>query len=367
MGAMNEIRGTMKAVQLDAPGPPQALHLRDLPMPQPSAGWVRIRVEAFGLNRSELHLRLGLAEGVTFPRVPGIECAGVVDAAAGTSFHPGQQVVAMMGGMGRIFDGGYAQYTVVPGSQVIPIRTNLPWEVVGALPEMLQTAYGSLTVGLDLQRGQSLLIRGGTSSVGLAAAGLAREMGATVLATTRRRERLASLAARGEPDRGGPTSDEQALSALQIESDDQRPVGRLQHFGECADYFPRQVGADRDHLRCGHHRVLRVAPVEDAPHAAHHRDHLLAGAERGAGSGIDDAGAFDARHAGEGDAFGKSQAQMELGAVQSESLDADADPPRARLRDGQVAQVQRLGRTRRVELDSFHRSQLVHGVLLACA
>ena len=70
MGAMNEIRGTMKAVQLDAPGPPQALHLRDLPMPQPSAGWVRIRVEAFGLNRSELHLRLGLAEGVTFPRVP---------------------------------------------------------------------------------------------------------------------------------------------------------------------------------------------------------------------------------------------------------------------------------------------------------
>src|SRR5256885_9796350 len=173
---MNKL-GTMKAVQLDAPGPPQALRLRDLPMPQPSAGWVRIRVEAFGLNRSELHLRLGLAEGVAFPRVPGIECAGVVDAAPGTSFHPGQQVVAMMGGMGRVFDGGYAQYTVAPASQVIPIRTDLPWEVVGALPEMLQTAYGSLTVGLDLQHGESLLIRGGTSSVGLAAAALAREMG----------------------------------------------------------------------------------------------------------------------------------------------------------------------------------------------
>jgi NADPH:quinone reductase len=193
---MNEL-GTMKAVQLDAPGPPQALHLRDLPVPQPNAGWVRIRVEAFGLNRSELHLRLGLAEGVTFPRVPGIECAGVVDAAPGTSFHPGQQVVAMMGGMGRVFDGGYAQYTVAPASQVIPIRTDLPWEVVGALPEMLQTAFGSLTVGLDLQHGESLLIRGGTSSVGLAAAALAREMGATVLATTRQRERLASLAERG--------------------------------------------------------------------------------------------------------------------------------------------------------------------------
>jgi NADPH:quinone reductase len=130
---MNKL-GTMKAVQLDAPGPSQALHLRDLPMPQPGAGWVRIRVEAFGLNRSELHLRLGLAEGVTFPRVPGIECAGVVDAAPGTSFRPGQKVVAMMGGMGRVFDGGYAQYTVVPASQVIPIRTDLPWEVVGAVP-----------------------------------------------------------------------------------------------------------------------------------------------------------------------------------------------------------------------------------------
>src|SRR3954465_6519831 len=126
--------GTMKAVQLDAPGPPEALHLRDLPMPQPSAGWVRIRVEAFGLNRSELHLRLGLAEGVTFPRVPGIEGAGVVDAAPGTSFRPGEQVVAMMGGMGRVFDGGYAQYTVVPASQALAIRTAPPGEGVWPRP-----------------------------------------------------------------------------------------------------------------------------------------------------------------------------------------------------------------------------------------
>src|SRR6266404_4217029 len=189
---MNKL-GTMKAVQLDAPGPPQALHLRDLPSPQPSAGWVRIRVEAFGLNRSELYLRLGLAEGVTFPRVPGIECAGVVDSAPGTSLRPGQQVVAMMGGMGRVFDGGYAQYTVVPASQVIPIRTDLPWEVVGALPEMLQTAYGSLTVGLDLQRGQSLLIRGGTSSVGLAVAPISRARAAAASPTEEVPPRMSRL------------------------------------------------------------------------------------------------------------------------------------------------------------------------------
>jgi NADPH2:quinone reductase len=186
----------MKAIQLDAPGAPDALHVRDLPLPEPPDGWVRIRVEAFGINRSELHLRQGFATNATFPRVPGIECAGTIDDPAGTSFARGQKVVTMMGGMGRAFDGGYAQFTVVPAAQVIPIDTELPWEVVGAVPEMLQTAYGSLTTGLDLRAHQTLLVRGGTTSVGLAAAALARRMGAKVLATTRRAERLTELAAR---------------------------------------------------------------------------------------------------------------------------------------------------------------------------
>jgi len=187
----------MKAVQFDGPGPPEALHLRDLPVPVPPQGWVRIRVEAFGLNRSELHLRLGFATNATFPRVPGIECAGTIEDPTTTSFARGQKVVAMMGGMGRDFDGGYAQFVIVPASQVIAIDTDLPWEIVGAIPEMLQTAYGSITTGLDLQRGQTLLIRGGTSSVGMAAATLARQMGAKVIATTRQRARLAALANHG--------------------------------------------------------------------------------------------------------------------------------------------------------------------------
>ena len=92
----------------------------------------------------------------------------------------------MMGGMGRTFDGGYAEYTCVPVAQVIPFRSEpADWATLGAVPEMLQTAYGSLTVGLDLQPGQTLLIRGGTSSVGMAAAVLAKHRGLTVLATTR--------------------------------------------------------------------------------------------------------------------------------------------------------------------------------------
>ena len=103
----------MKAVVLSAPGPVENLQIRELPLPEPQPGWVRIKVEAFGLNRSELHTRLGLAEGVTFPRVLGIECVGFVDAGpVGGDLQLGQQVAAQMGGMGRTFDGGYAEYTL---------------------------------------------------------------------------------------------------------------------------------------------------------------------------------------------------------------------------------------------------------------
>jgi len=187
----------MRAVVLDGPGPPEALAIRNVPVPEPAAGWVLIRVRAFGLNRSELHMRLGLAQGVTFPRVPGIEAVGVVEQCPGGEFTPGQQVAALMGGMGRAFDGGYAEYTCVPVSQVVPFRSGLDWPVLGAVPEMLQTAYGSLGVGLDAQPGQSLLVRGGTSSVGMATAVLAKQRGMTVLATTRNPAKSAALTAAG--------------------------------------------------------------------------------------------------------------------------------------------------------------------------
>src|SRR4051812_35713591 len=184
---------TMRAVVLDAPGPPDALTIRELPVPTPAAGWVLIEVKAFGLNRSELHTRQGLASGVTFPRVLGIEGAGVVARCPGGEFPVGQQVVTMMGGMGRTFDGGYAEYTCVPASQVIPFSSSLEWSTLGAVPEMLQTAYGSLTVGLDVQPGQSILVRGGTSSVGMAAAGLGKRRNMTVLSTTRSTNKTAAL------------------------------------------------------------------------------------------------------------------------------------------------------------------------------
>src|SRR5207248_6389970 len=102
-------------------------------------------------------------------------------------------VGTMMGGMGRTFDGGYAEYTCAPASQVIPFASDLDWSILGAVPEMLQTAYGSLTVGLDAQPAQSILIRGGTSSVGMAAAVLAKQRNMTVLSTTRSANQSAAL------------------------------------------------------------------------------------------------------------------------------------------------------------------------------
>ena len=187
----------MRAVVLDAPGPVDNLTIRNLPIPEPAPGWVRVKVMAFGLNRSELHTRLGLAEGVTFPRVLGIEAVGVVDSDPSSDLPLGQQVATLMGGMGRTFDGGYAEYTVVPRSQVIPLTSDLPWQVIGALPETLQTAHGSLTTGLDLLAGQSLLVRGGTSSVGLAATTIAKDIGANVIATTRQPGRVEALLQHG--------------------------------------------------------------------------------------------------------------------------------------------------------------------------
>jgi NADPH:quinone reductase-like Zn-dependent oxidoreductase len=119
------------------------LKLETRPLPAPKASQVLIRVEAFGLNRSEMFTRQGFSPGVKFPRILGIEAVGTVEAAPGGEFKPGTTVATAMGGMGRDFDGGYAEYTMVPAGQVKAIVTNLPWETLGALPEMLQTAWGS--------------------------------------------------------------------------------------------------------------------------------------------------------------------------------------------------------------------------------
>jgi len=112
---------------------------------------------------------------------------------------PGTTVAALMGEMGRAFDGGYAEYALVPEHQLIALETTLPWDVLGALPETFVTAAGSLE-HLGLAAEETLLLRGATSSVGLACLELARTAGVRVIATTRREtkgRRLTELGAAG--------------------------------------------------------------------------------------------------------------------------------------------------------------------------
>ncbi|MEO0470960.1 MAG: zinc-binding dehydrogenase [Bacteroidota bacterium] len=177
----------MKAWLLESYGGPEVLRLTELPDPQPREGWILIDIKAFGLNRSELYTRQGHSgPEVTLPRVPGIECVGVVVDGGGTDLQVGQKVAAAMGFMGRKHDGGYAQKTVLPRANVFPIDTDLDWTDFGAIPETYLTAWGVMMEAVGLQTGQTVLLRGGTSSVGMACTSIAKDLGCTVLATTRK-------------------------------------------------------------------------------------------------------------------------------------------------------------------------------------
>lgn len=188
---------SMHAYVITAAGGPDSLELRELARPLPRVGWVLIRNRAFGINRSEWFTRIGESPSVAFPRVLGIECVGEVVAAPGSNLSPGQCVAAMMGGMGRQFDGSYAEYVLVPQQNVFPLHTSLAWKVLGALPEMMQTVHGSLHTGLEIERARNILIRGATSSIGFAAISLSRSAGLEVTATTRSQAKAAELEAAG--------------------------------------------------------------------------------------------------------------------------------------------------------------------------
>ncbi|QHT65528.1 zinc-binding dehydrogenase [Rhodocytophaga rosea] len=179
----------MKAAVLYSAGAAENFKLEERQLPVPQEGQVLIQVKAFGLNRSELMTRKGLSPDVNFPRVLGIECVGEVVTDPSGAYKQGQQVAACMGGMGRDYDGSYAEYTILPKQIIYPFSSTLPWEILGAIPEMFQTVHGSLNLALNIQKGESILIRGGTSSIGMLATQMAKLAGLTIIATTRKAEK----------------------------------------------------------------------------------------------------------------------------------------------------------------------------------
>jgi len=187
----------MKAAVTLQSGAPQVIDIQERSIPEIKEGWVLIKIKAFGLNRSELFTRQGHSPDVVFPRIQGIECVGTVEEDPSGTYQEGQKVAAIMGGMGRDFDGGYAEYTLVPLQIVFPFESNLPWSTLGAIPEMFQTVSGSLTQALNVQKGETLLIRGGTSSIGMLSCQLAKHLGLTVISTTRNKARKEFLIANG--------------------------------------------------------------------------------------------------------------------------------------------------------------------------
>ncbi|MFL5731664.1 MAG: zinc-binding alcohol dehydrogenase family protein [Chloroflexia bacterium] len=190
----------MKAAVVEGPGGPEVLRVTEVPTPEARPGWVLVRVRGAGLNRSEMFTRQGHSPGVRFPRVLGIELVGEVADGSDSGLPAGQKVAVAMGGLGRQYDGGYAEYALVPTRQVFPLETELPWETLAAIPETFLTAWGSVVEAMEVAAGQTLLVRGGTSALGMAATLIAKDRGARVTATTRNPDKLEALRANGADD-----------------------------------------------------------------------------------------------------------------------------------------------------------------------
>lgn len=189
----------MKAVVLQRTGSPKVLALSNVSIPETKPGWILVKVKAFGINHSELIMRQseGDSPHIQLPRIIGIECAGEVADESDSELQKGQKVVALMGGMGRSFDGSYAEYVLLPAKNVFSVDTDLSWEELGAVPETYFTAYGSLFDCLQIKSNDTLLVRGGTSAAGLAAIQMAKAVGATVLASTRKKNKSDFLKSQG--------------------------------------------------------------------------------------------------------------------------------------------------------------------------
>lgn len=218
---------SMRAVVLDSVTEASDIALSEYPVPEVRPGWVLIKVKAFGLNHSEQILRLNeiRADYIQKPVIPGIECVGEIVDPSDSGLPAGQKVAALMGGMGRSFNGSYAEYALLPRRNVFTFESDLSWEELGAVPETYFTAWGSLFECLQLTAEDTLLIRGATCALGYAAIQIAKALGCKVTATTHRAEKLPLI----------QTADETLI-------DDGKLTGKLQGITKALDLIgPRNL------------------------------------------------------------------------------------------------------------------------------
>ena len=187
----------MRAVEITSFGAPEVLRLGERPLPEPGAGELRIRVTASGVNRPDVIQRLGhYAPPPGASDLPGLEVAGVIDAGdaeamARAGLRVGDRVCALVAG------GGYAEFCVAPVEQCLPVPEGWSDEEAASLPETFFTVWSNVFDRGRLQAGETLLIQGGTSGIGVTAIQLARAFGATVIATAGSDDKCAACLALG--------------------------------------------------------------------------------------------------------------------------------------------------------------------------
>lgn len=186
----------MRAILISEYGGPEKLVIRDIPIAKPTLEQVLIKVKAFGVNRAETYMRKGAWGDVA--KVSGIECVGEIAEDPSGRLVQGQRVTAVMGGLGRSLNGSYAEFTCAPTSNVVPLKSEMPWEDLAAVPESYATAWTCLHDNMHLAPGNTVFVRGGTSALGQAAINIAANTpNVTVLASTRRQERVNFLKSLG--------------------------------------------------------------------------------------------------------------------------------------------------------------------------
>src|SRR3954452_15966562 len=180
------IPSTMRAVEIAKPGGPEELKPVQRPVPQPKAGEILIKVAAAGVNRPDVLQRKGLyAVPPDASDLPGLEVAGEV-VSAGKTFKAGDKVCALVHG------GGYAEYCVTPEVQALPVPKGLSMAEAASLPETFFTVWSNVYDRGRLAPGETLLVQGGTSGIGVTAIQMAAATGNRVFATAGSDEKVAA-------------------------------------------------------------------------------------------------------------------------------------------------------------------------------